>query len=322
MSVYTKVEPDELATFLQRYSIGKLIHYAGISAGVTNTNYWLETETGQYVLTLFEHLDSAGLDYVLGLQHHLADKGVNCTAPIVDREGLLFSSLNHRLAAIVNRIPGSVCRNPTVDQCRQIGAELARFHLAGLSYENKKPNSRGHNWWKTISEQLRFVLDDADLSLIDLVIEDFERADLADLPRGALHGDLFHDNVLFDSDCLGGIIDFDYACYDYLVYDIAVTANDWCIDGEGRLLQEKMTSFVAAYSEVRFLHTCERAALPIMLEVAALRFWLSRLYDKNFPLKGELTFVKDPNEFRKMLLLRRKEPVSFADTKTGKYSSK
>jgi homoserine kinase type II len=322
MSVYTKVDPDELATFLQRYSIGRLIHYAGISAGVTNTNYWLDTDTGQYVLTLFEHLDSAGLNYVLGLQHHLADKGVNCTAPIVDSEGLLFSPLNHRLATIVNRIPGSVCRNPTVNQCRQIGAELARFHLAGFSYENHQPNSRGLNWWKSISKQLRFVLDDADLSLINLVIEDFECTDLADVPQGALHGDLFHDNVLFDGDCLGGIIDFDYACYDYLVYDIAVTANDWCIDGNGAIQPEKMSAFVAAYIEIKLLLACELVALPIMLEVAALRFWLSRLYDKIFPLKGELTFVKDPNEFRKMLLLRRKDPVSFTDTKTGKYSSK
>jgi homoserine kinase type II len=322
MSVYTKVEPDELFAFLQRYSIGKLIHYAGISAGVTNSNYWLETEMGQYVLTLFEHLDSTGLDYVLGLQHHLADKGVSCTAPIVDNEGLLFSPLNHKLATIVNRIPGSVCRNPSVDQCRQIGAELASFHLAGLSYNNHKSNSRGLNWWKSISQQLHDVLDDADLNLINLVIEDFELTDLADLPQGALHGDLFHDNVLFDGDCLGGIIDFDYACYDYLVYDMAVTANDWCIDSEGALLPEKMSGFIAAYDEIRLLQGCELTALPIMLEVAALRFWLSRLYDLNFPLKGELTFVKDPVEFRKMLLLRREKPISFTNTKTGKYSSK
>jgi homoserine kinase type II len=321
MSVYTKVASDELDVFLQRYSIGKLIRHAGIMAGVTNTNYWLETDIGHYVLTLFERLDSAGLSYVLGLQHHLADKGVNCTAPIVDRKGLLFSLLNGRQAAIVNRIPGAACRNPSVNQCRQIAQELARFHLAGLSYENRKPNSRGLSWWKSTSEQLRFVLDDADQSLINLVIEDFEDSDLARLPLGSLHGDLFHDNALFDGDRLGGIFDFDYACYDYLAYDIAVTVNDWCIDNEGGLLPDKISAFLTAYSEIRLLQECEHAALPIMLQVAALRFWLSRLYDKNFPLEGELTFVKDPNEFRKMLLLRRNEARSLADTKTGKYGA-
>jgi homoserine kinase type II len=307
MSVYTRVETDELDAFLQRYSIGKLIKYAGITAGVTNTNYWLETQTGHYVLTLFEHLDSVGLDYVLGLQHHLADKGVNCAAPIVDREGLFFSTLNHRPAAIINRIPGSVCRTPTVSQCHQIGLELARFHLAGLSYENQRSNSRGLSWCKSMSEQLCFVLDDADLSLINMVIEDFECSDLANLPKGSLHGDLFHDNALFDGDRLGGIIDFDYACNDYLAYDIAVTANDWCIDSDGALVAEKMSAFLGAYNEIRHLLACEYGALPIMLQVAALRFWLSRLYDKIFPLEGELTFVKDPNECRKMLLLRRHE---------------
>jgi homoserine kinase type II len=307
MSVYTKVETDELDVFLQRYSLGKRISYAGITAGVTNTNYWLETQTGHYVLTLFEHLDSAGLDYVLGLQHHLADKGVNCVAPIVDREGYLFSPLNNRPAAIVSRIPGSVRPAPTVDQCRQIGLELAKFHLAGLSYENQKTNSRGLEWWKSMSEQLCFVLDEADMGLINLVIEDFECSDLANLPKGSLHGDLFHDNALFEGDRLGGIIDFDYACHDYLIYDIAVTANDWCINSEGLFLPEKMSAFLVAYNEVRHLQASEYTTLPIMLQVAALRFWLSRLYDKTFPLEGELTFVKDPNECRKMLLLRRNE---------------
>jgi homoserine kinase type II len=321
MSVYTKVASGELDVFLQRYSIGKLIRHAGITAGITNTNYWLETDTGHYVLTLFEHLDSAELSYVLGLQHHLADKGVNCTAPIVDREGLLFSLLNGRLAAIVNRIPGTACRNPTVDQCRQIAQELARFHLAGLSYENRMPNSRGLMWWKSVSEQLHLVLDDADRSLIKVVIEDFEAFDLASLPLGSLHGDLFHDNALFDGDRLGGIFDFDYACYDYLAYDIAVTVNDWCIDSKGEILPEKIAAFLSAYSEIRLLEKSELAALPIMLQVAALRFWLSRLYDKNFPLEGELTFVKDPNEFREMLVLRRENTGSLTNAKTGKYSS-
>ena len=307
MSVYTKVETGELNTFLQRYSIGKLIRYAGITAGVTNTNYWLQTEAGHYVLTLFEHIDNAGLNYVLGLQHHLADSGVNCTAPIVDNEGLLFSTLNHRPAAIVNRIPGSVCQNPTVRQCVQIGVELARFHLAGLSYEKKKPNSRGLKWWKSMSDQLGHVLDNADQILINSVIEDFESFEMSGLPQGSLHGDLFHDNALFEVDCFSGIIDFDYACHDYLIYDIAVTANDWCIDNKGELIAEKMSSFLGAYNKVRLLQDCEYEALPIMLQVAALRFWLSRLYDKTFPLEGVLTFLKDPDECRNMLLLRRVE---------------
>jgi len=310
MSVYTKVEPNELVEFLKRYNIGNLITFSGITAGVTNTNYWLETDVGHFVLTLFEQLDFTGLDYVLGLQHHLADLGIRCTAPLVDNRGLLFSTLNHRPAAIVNKISGAVCFNPSVEQCREIGTELARFHKAGSSYSNFKTNSRGLSWWKLISEQLRSVLKDCDLKLIDLVIKDFEATDLTQLPLGSLHGDLFHDNALFDGDRLSGIIDFDYACYDYLIYDVAVTANDWCIDNKGAFLPDKMAAFLTAYSDTRLLETCEHSALPIMLQVAALRFWLSRLFDKNFPLEGELTFVKDPNEFKEMLLLRRDVVVS------------
>ena len=316
MSVYTKVQSEELTVFLKRYSIGKLVNFSGISAGVTNTNYWLETDSGHYVLTLFEHLDSLGLDYVLGLQHHLANKGVKCIAPIIDNQGALFSSLNHRPAAIVNRISGSAYQNPSVNQCHQIGLELAKFHLAGFSYKNKIPNNRGLNWLKLISQDLILVLEKTELELINLVIKDFESFDLARLPVGSLHGDLFHDNVLFNDGKLSGIIDFDYACHDYLIYDVAVTVNDWCVNSEGELLPDKMSAFLNAYNDIRVMHACEHIGLPIMLQMAALRFWLSRLYDKHFPLEGVLTFVKDPNEFSKMLMLRRDEAALLTDTKT------
>lgn len=320
MSVYTKVETAELKTFLLRYSLGDLISHTGIEAGVTNTNYWLETDRGSYVLTLFEHVDNSSLDYTLGLQQHLADRMVSCAAPIVDNQALLYSQLNGRPAAIVGRVPGSVCNNPSVDKCRQIGAELAQFHQAGLSFKSHKSNSRNLDWWLSMTTQLRFVLSESDLELIHKVIADYQSLDLAKLPKGALHGDLFHDNALFDGDSLGGIIDFDYACHDYFVYDIAITINDWCIDKEGAIVASKKNALLSAYDSNRSLLDCEYAGLPIMLQVAALRFWLSRLYDKTFPLEGELTFVKDPNECRKMLLQRRNS-FSLADAKAGKNST-
>jgi len=316
MSVYTKVQSEELTDFLIRYSIGKLVSFSGITAGVTNTNYWLETDSGYYVLTLFEHLDSLGLDYVLGLQHHLANKGVKCTAPIIDNSGALFSILNHRPAAIINRISGSVYQSPTINQCHQIGSELAKFHLAGLSYQNEKPNNRGLKWMKSISIALKSVLEKTELDLINLVIKDFESFDLGSLPLGSLHGDLFHDNVLFDDGNLSGIIDFDYACQDYLIYDIAVTINDWCINSKGELLPDKMSAFLKAYNSIRVIQACEHSGLPLMLQTAALRFWLSRLYDKHFPLSGELTFVKDPSEFSRMLISRREGADLLTNTKT------
>ena len=307
MSVYTKVKTAELKAFLLRYSLGELVSHTGIEAGVTNTNYWLETDRGSYVLTLFEHVDDSSLDYTLGLQNHLANQGVSCAAPIVDNLDLLYSPLNGRPATIVDRVPGSVCSNPSTDKCHQIGAELARFHLSGLSFKSRKSNSRDLDWWLSMATQLRFVLDESDLDLIHNVIEEYQAFNLAELPQGALHGDLFHDNALFDGDCLGGIVDFDYACHDYFVYDLAITINDWCIDEAGALISAKMNALLSAYDSVRSLLDCEHSAMPVMLQVAALRFWLSRLYDKTFPLEGELTFAKDPNEFRQMLLLRRVE---------------
>jgi homoserine kinase type II len=318
MSVYTKVTTDELKAFLLRYSLGNLVSHAGIEAGVTNTNYWLETDTGAFVLTLYEHFDADSLHYALSLQHHLASNGVSCAAPVVDNQGLLFSQLNDRPAAIVCRVPGSVCRKPSADQCALIGAELARFHLAGRDFKLRRLNNRGLDWCLTTLEQLRFVLSDADLRLANSVIQSCQTSKLIDLPLGALHGDLFHDNALFDGDGLGGIVDFDYACHDYFVYDIAVTVNDWCIDADGVLEADKLQALLTAYGDNRPLLDCEHAALPLMLQLAALRFWLSRLYDKSFPREGELTFVKDPDEFRQMLLQRRAQPSLLAYAKAGK----
>lgn len=325
MSVYTKVETTELKVFLRRYALGELISYSGIEAGVTNTNYWLETEQGHYVLTLFEQVESNSLDYTLGLQHHLNNRGVSCAAPVLDNYELLYSPLNGRPAAIVCRIAGSVCSNPAIDKCQQIGAELARFHQAGMNFKYRKSNSRGLDWWLAMTTHLRFVLSESDLRLIRKVIDEFQTADLASLPQGALHGDLFHDNTLFKDDMLAGIVDFDYACFDYFVYDIAITINDWCIDNTGALVTDKMDALLSAYDSIRPLGDNEHIALPVMLQVAALRFWLSRLFDKTFPLEGELTFVKDPNEFRKMLLLRRKlrrnKTELLAYAKAGKNSA-
>ena len=304
MSVYTTVEPAQIEQFLARYGLGKLIKLDAIATGITNSNYYLDTEAGHFVLTLYEHHSDDELTYMLGLQQHLVNRSLHCSSPVEDRRGSLFSTLNQRPAAIIHRLEGEVRSKPEPTHCAIIGAEMARFHLMGQDYPGKRTNPRGIDWIIAVTDMLDNRLDDADLRLIKTTLQAASEFDAGRLPRGSIHADLFRDNVLFIGNELGGMLDFDYACCDSFVFDIAVLLNDWCIDGRGLLVAERVGATLEAYQQHRRLEAAEVESLPSMLCLAALRFWLSRLYDKAFPLSGELTFTKNPETFREMLLLR------------------
>ena len=304
MSVYTSVDRDQLDHFLRRYDIGAARSLQAIAAGITNTNYRLDTERGEYVLTLYEHHSDDELVYMLGLQQHLAARGVRCARPVADRRGECFSTLRQRPAAIAERVAGEVCAQPGLEHCAQIGAELARFHLAGADFTGDRPNPRGPDWILAARDMLIDALDQRDRDDIDATLASLDEGSLNNLPRGAIHADLFHDNALFTADGLGGILDFDYACSDCFAFDLAVLLNDWCVDAKHRLDAARVDSVLDAYQQQRRLDAAEVDALPTLLRLAALRFWLSRLYDREYPLSGELTFIKPPETFRAMHRLR------------------
>jgi homoserine kinase type II len=304
MSVFTTVEHPQLEQFLIRYDLGKACGFRPISDGITNTNYQLETDLGDFVLTLYEHHSDDELDYILGLQQHMAAKSVLCPAPVRDRRGDYYSMLNQRPAAIIHRLPGAVIVTPDAQHCAQVGAELARFHLAGRDYEKHRGNPRGIDWLLAVGDMLDDNISVDDQLLFDSTLREYRNFDYAVLPRGAIHADLFHDNALFVDGQLSGIIDFDYVCEESFAFDIAVLLNDWCIDSRGELDKARVAAMLTAYQAQRRLELKEIQALPLMLQFGALRFWMSRLYDKVFPLNGELTFIKDPAELRELLRLR------------------
>lgn len=305
MSVYTPVSSAELELFLTAYPVGALVSYSGIESGITNSNFWLKTEAGDFVLTLFEHHQPAELDYILGLQHHLAEQGVACATPVVDELMRYYSTLNNRPAAINNRITGEVCRQLTARHCASIGSELAKFHMAGKSYAKARSNPCGGAWRSTIQQLVSPLLQADERKLLQDELKAYQSVEKHRLPSGPTHCDLFHDNCLFESDHFNGIIDFDYACNEAFIYDLAIALNDCCIREDGSFIKSFRDSFLMAYSSIRPLQTIEQDMLGLMLRLAATRFWLSRLHDKYFPLAGEMTFTKDPDEFKKILLLRR-----------------
>jgi homoserine kinase type II len=309
MSVYTPVSAADLDAWLPRYAVGGLAELTPIASGIENTNYFVATERGRYVLTLYERLPASELPFYLNLMAHLSRSGCEVPAPIPDRTGALFSLLNGKPASLVERVDGVPIETPDALHCAKVGAALARLHLASQTYRARLTNRRGPAWWRTAARAVKPYLSPSQAALLDAEIKfqtGFGRVKLA---KGAIHGDLFCDNVLFDGERVAGIIDFGFAATDFYAYDLAITVNDWCVDAAGAPLDPSLLfSLVRAYDAVRPMSGDEREAWPSLLRAAALRFWLSRLYDMHLPRPGELTHAHDPAHFERILRTRVEQP--------------
>lgn len=302
MSVYTSVSDDEMRAFLADYDLGGFLSLTGIAQGVTNSNYFVTTEQGRFVLTIFEVLRQDELPFFLKLKQHLSDNGVACPAPVARRDGRFDSELAGKPACLVSCLKGADTSWPTEAQCFHTGAMLARMHLAGQSFEMKMDNPRYDAWWQHSAEQLYPVLDAGDAELLREEIAYLAAHPDHGLPRGIIHADLFKDNVLLNGEQVAGFIDFYYACNGNFMYDLAIAVNDWARTADNTLNPQLAAAFLNGYESVRALSEAERAYFPTAQRAGCIRFWVSRLLDFHFPMEGEMTFIKDPNVFRDLLL--------------------
>ncbi len=310
MSVFTSVSVQQLQAWLQDYAIGELIELKGISSGITNTNYFVTTlqnkqVQNKYVLTLFEHNTMAELPYFIDLMSHLSQHGVPCPQPISNQSGVSLHRLNGKPAVLISCLKGRNVEAPGVAHCAEVGAVLAKMHIVGQSFASQNQrNPRDAEWRAKTAQQVMSHLSLDDQALLKETLAFQAALDTTPLPKGVIHADLFRDNVLFDHDKIGGLIDFYYACYDVLAYDLAIAVNDWCVQADGSLDAARSNAMLQAYQAVRPFNQAESDAWNSMLRIAALRFWLSRLYDQVYPQAGELTHAKDPNHFKNILKLR------------------
>lgn len=306
MSVFTTVSQPELEQFLQHYNVGQLVEFKGISEGIENTNYFVTTTTGRFVLTLFETLSPYDIPWYLELMSHLNQSGVPTAAPVADTDGCYLLVLCGKPAALVERISGAENLEPGVAHCRALGEAMGKMHIAGQSFaEENRANGRDLTWCKQSVQRVMQHLSASDTQLAIDEIAFQEQNPRSELPQGVIHADLFRDNALMDGNNVAGIIDFYFACHDALLYDLAIAVNDWCMGEESHVSEERMKALMAAYCDERPFTAEEQAAWPQMLRAAALRFWLSRLIDMHFPREGELTYVKDPDVFKNILLAHR-----------------
>jgi homoserine kinase type II len=318
MAVFTSVTENQARELLQDYDLGTLESLTGIAAGIENTNYFLDTDRGHYVLTIFEVLTDQQLPFYVELMHRLATREVPVPMPQTRRDGSRIAQLHDKPAIIVSKLPGQWVRQPTAPHCRLAAMTMARMHLAAQDFENQQPNLRGLTWWQATAPKLTHYLTDSQRELLWQALSEqseiAQRGALESLPRGSAHCDFFRDNVLFtgteDNPVMGGVIDFYFAGCDHWLFDIAVAINDWCIERDsGKLQPELVQSFLAAYQTIRPLTASERRVWPCMLRAAALRFWISRLYDYHRPRPAETLTPHDPDHFERILRMRMTQAV-------------
>jgi homoserine kinase type II len=305
MAVYTDVTADDLTDFLSRYQIGELRSYKGIAEGVENSNFLLHTSAGNFILTLYEKRVAANdLPFFLGLMEHLAARGITCPQPVKNRQGGVLGKLAGRPAAIVTFLDGLWIRRPNPGHCAAVGEALARLHLAGKDFPNKRANALSIESWRALYEQANERGDSVRPGLCAEIAKELDALDKSwprDLPDGVIHADLFPDNVFFLGDRLSGLIDFYFACTDTLAYDVAVCLNAWCFEPDHSYNVTKGRALLRSYANVRALSAAERAALPVLARGAAMRFLLTRLVDWLAVPGGALVKPKDPLEyFRKL----------------------
>nr|WP_315467874.1 homoserine kinase [uncultured Undibacterium sp.] len=314
MAVFTSVTLEDLTPWMKQFPLGKALNIRGIASGIENSNFFIDTEQGEYVLTIFENLNFEQLPFYLKLMRHLADRGVLVPAPIANVDGELCVALHGKPAAIVSKLNGSSQMEPQAVHCAEVGAMLARMHLAGRDFTIHQANLRSLDWWQTTVPKVLSFLSDTNRQLMQDEIA-FQSAfaltpTYKALATGPVHADLFRNNVMFDGEQLTGFFDFYFAGCDTWLFDVAVTINDWCIDlASGELDLIRVNAMLNAYHAVRPFTQEESQSWQAMLRAAAFRFWLSRVYDFYQPRDAEMLTPHDPTHFERILRLRVSQPV-------------
>jgi len=323
MAVFTPIELGDISNWIsQDFNIGQASDIRGIHGGIENSNFFLDTTNDgkkqEYVLTIFERLSAQQLPYYLELMRHLAEKGIPVPKPIENKQGEILFSLKGKPAAIVTKLPGISRLQPKAQHCALVGEMLAQMHLAGKDFSKTQENLRSLGWWQKTIPLVLPHLNSSQKNLLTHELasqeEFFSSGNYDALPQGSSHCDLFRDNVLFDprgapdisNDQLGGFFDFYFAGTDKWLFDLAVTVNDWCLaENKFDLDPTRVEALMNAYQSVRTLTKEEQASWSLMLRAAALRFWVSRLWDFYLPRDAQMLTPHDPTHFERILLSRR-----------------
>lgn len=311
MSVFTPVSRSELEQFLEGFELGRLVDYSGIAGGTENSNFFVSTELGEYVLTLIERGPTADLPFLVSLLERLHQAGLPVPYAVTDRNGQALHQLNQRPALLQPRLPGRHVEHPDPSHCRALGQMLARLHAATAGSDLQRRSDRGLAWMAREASALRQRSTGTAGDLLEEMQPLVQRLqqDQPALPEAVLHGDLFRDNVMFEGHHLTGLIDFYNAFSGWALYDVAICVNDWCLAEDGGLDARRAEALLAGYASQRRFTALEAEYWPDLLRVAALRFWLSRQLAADQHAEQSGVLIKDPQHFQ-ALLARHREITS------------
>lgn len=319
MAVYTRPHAAQMQEFISRYALGKWHGMRDILAGVENSNFFLDTDAGTFILTLYEkRVREDDLPFFIGLMRHLATRGIPCPQPIADKNGEVLQTLAEKKAALVSFLKGSETKYITVQHCMQVGSTLASMHKACADFNGQRANALSLEGWKKLGSACAAKADNVAPQLSALIKDELNLLSAnwpqpKTLPWGVIHADLFPDNVFFEDDKLCGLIDFYFACNDFLAYDLAICVNAWCFSPASVFERGQAIAMIRAYEAIRPFNEDEKKYFPTLLRGAALRFMLTRLYDLLNHPEGALVKPKDPLEYRaKLLFFREQNPTFFS----------
>ena len=305
MAVYTSITEKELKLFLDQYCVGDLENFQGILEGIENTNYKIKTSKDNYILTIFEkRVNSKDIPFFVKLQNYLANKNFSCPMPIVNKKGLIINSINGKLCILISFLNGKKIKNKSRIHCNQVGNILSILHYNTKNYPEKRPNNMGLSQWNDIlskCKSITFTNDNHLFNLIDNELIFLKTNWPSNLPKGIIHADAFQDNIFFIKDKFSGLIDFYFACHDFLSYDIALAINAWCFNENSELEIENLQSLIQGYEKKRKITPKEKESLSILLRGAAIRILLTRLHDKLFHSESAFVQPKDHTEYLKIL---------------------
>ncbi|MEQ6916509.1 homoserine kinase [Halomonas aquatica] len=306
MAVFTPLSDPQVVEFLSRFDAGSLVSLEGVPAGTENTTFFVTTDRRELVLTLFEQGEHEELPFFVDLLDYLDEHRLPVPGPLHDRDGVALHTLADKPALLFPKLPGKHPMQPNLAQCRELGDALGRMHVVSRHFSGQRPNPRDLNWLLPMHHRVLVYLSPQDQALMEDEVETYQGffGAAPELPQGALHGDLFRDNTLFDGDRLGGLIDFYNGCTGDLLFDLAIVINDWATDPNGRLDAARHDALLGAYLERRPLNAAERDAWPMMLRMTALRYWLSRLLVVYVDPQAHDLTPHDPDQFRTILKAR------------------
>ena len=308
MAVYTKLSKNELIEFFSKYNLGKLINYQGIKEGIENTNYFIQTEKGKYILTLYEkRVEEKDLPFFIGLMKNLFEKKFPCPEPIINKNGNYISEISKKKAAVISFLEGSSKKKLDPDDCFEIGFNSAKLHSITKDLSGKRENKLSIISWRKIYNKVKkdCSLIHPDLNeVVEKNLDEIENNWPKDIPSGIIHADLFTDNIFFKNKKISGIIDYYFSCNDFYAFEIAICLNALCFEGKNENLSFNVTKakkFIEGYSSIRKLSEIEKKSLKILCQGAAMRFLLTRVFDYLNLTEGAIVKIKDPIEYLKRL---------------------